>query len=941
MDEEKYFLYEFKNIINLFNKNKQQLKEKLNYILSNPLNIGKISTKNFIDSISEELDKTKRKNELLYNDSISKSCQRQLELFIDKHSHHPRFDRNSYRKFNEVNNIKAIQDSLNKFNVFEFNIFSQIQEEAETFDKIIAKLLLNYDKTNNLISIINDSLINYYGVSVKKFKDTFLLSVIFLDDFKSENPNFSKKLNKDLKIDNLLIDYINEIRMNPSEHYHDYLLLFDTLNIEKDIISREKLRNFLDLLKSKQSSAPLNKRIILDELAQKLLSKQLLSIKQLENNNVQFDFNEKELINYSKNYFNIGNDFRIIGCTCKNSQNSLSILNDILFFNNIDPNRKEIELLFKQENFKNVGIAFDSKYNSLFIMIVLIDEIESISKLNLSDLFIRELKRLRNNPKGFLPEFEILKKTYNNINRYSGLSDNLQDLIEYIKKSNPLPEIELNEDLSLCCKEYCNFLIDPKTNNHFYTEDDELLRLRLREYVHGFENTCQFVIYQNKDISEIMLNLLLEENVMVNKKGLIFFGKHFKFYGIAERKIRDKSLLVIIFTDYIQPSSSMQERLKSEFLKDLDLLRIYPRAMIKYLYNFKENHNAFYDTYKQEKIKSEIDKLADFLFKAKKLPPLEEKEAVTLIAEKYVFNIINKKKMLDECGKKDTEDHKDGSSSSLKMENIINQINLNNISFDLKMNKSSPDLFKNLFINDLELPLYIEHISLNNFVDSKKCLIEILLNNIYRETIFSPIYKLFGISINEKRQSLFLILCDEIKQKISLTNYPLPSKARFIRPSLIEDEETEIKNNFKNLDISNKGRIYPKFIMDLMQKNQLVDKNIIYFTALQLIIYDNPEEAEYKGINLDTFIEYVRRTLSLLSLKENVILFNILKSKSKSKNIGFDEFKNILIEQNFKFIESEAETIFNNICYPDHSISQRRFLETMDAIGKMRKGKSD
>jgi len=940
MDEEKYLTQEFRNLITLFNKNKNQLKEKLNYILLNPLNTGEKFVKNKVEGITEEINKNSRDSELVYNRDISKVCQRQLELFMDKHSDDFSLEKKAFNKSIEMTNIKSIQESLKKYNVFEFNTVSQIQEAGENFEKIVAKIILD-EKTNNFISIINDSLFTYYGVCVKKFEDTFLLNIIFIDELKSEDPNICSKINKTLKIDYLVFDYINEIRTNPSDHIHDFIILYNSLNIDQDKISRDKIKAFLDIIKTKTSMSVLNKRILLDELALKLLSKQLLSTKVLDNNTLLFDLKEEELLEYSKNYFISDSKFKIIGSCCKSTQNPQEILNNLLFFNNLYPNTNEIELFFKEENLNNIGIAFEINQDFLLIIIVLSKNHNSISKLNQSDLFKRELKRLRDNPKEFIHEFEKIKKIYNNINRYSGLMDNIEDLIDYMHHSKPLPEIELNDDLSLCCKEYCNFLIDPKNNYKFYTEDDDLLRLRLDEYVHGFKNTCEFVIYQNKDISEIMLNLLLEENVRVNKKGLVFFGKHFKYYGIAERIIRDKPLIIVIFTDYIQPKSYLQERLKSQFLKDLSLLRRNPRAFIKYLYNFRENKNAFYDSYKPEKDKNEIDKLADFLFKAKSSSPLEEKEAVTLVAEKYVFNIINKKSMIDELGaKKDNEDHKDSSSTSLKIESIINQVNLNSISFDIKDDYNSADILRKLFTNDFELPLNIQNIAINNFNDSKKCLVEILLEKKYREAILSPIYKLFGLSVNEKRQSLLLILCDEVNQKIHLNNYFLPDKTRFVRPHLTDDEESEIKNNFRKLDISNKGRIYPEFIMNLIEKNNLVDKNIVYFTSLQLFSYEKPEEALYKGIDLETFIEYTTRTLSLLSLKENVNLFNLLKSKSKVRDIGFEQFKQILNEHNFIFIETEAETIFNNICYPDSSISQKRFVETMDAIKRVRKGKT-
>jgi len=939
MDEEKFFIQEFKNLINLFNQDKKNLLRKLILILSNPLNTKGKSSKQEIEDITDIVNNYERHSEIKFNESISISCQKQLDIFINKYSHESEVNKTILKNFQEVNNIKTIRDTLEKSNIKEFSTFSQIQEADQTFEKVIAKLLLNYDKTNNFLSILNDPIVNYYGLSVKKFKNIFLLNVIFIDNYKSEESLLLLKSSNPLKIDNMLIDYINNIRTSPLDYLNDFNILKDNLLSDKEHISREKVKSFIDILKLNEPMQILNRKLLLDELAQKVLSKQQITKKAINNEIFFFDFDEKLMIEYCKNFIKSNENLQFIGCVSKYSQSPFEIINHLLFSDHTST-KKEIQLLFKDQNISSIGLSTEIKEEFIFILIILVNDANSITKIELSEVFIRELTKLRKNPLELIPEIEQMRRKYENIDRYSFLKDSIENLLEYLHHAKSLPEIEINEDLNMACKEYCNFLIDPKTNNQFYTEEDELLRLRLEDYVHGFKNTCQYVIYQDKDISEIIFNLLLEENVRINKKGVVFLGKNFKYYGIAERIIRGKSLIVLIFTDYIQRSSNVMERLKAQFLSNLNLVRRYPRAIIKYLYNFPENTSAIYDTYKNDKEKNELDKLADFLFNAKNIAALEEREKLTLVSEKYIMDIINKKSMLDESGKKDIEDCKNASSSSLNFSSVINEININHIELNdrILLNNENPDLLKIIFNKDLEIPLYLQNIGLNDFTNSKKGIIAILLNTTFREILFSAAYKIFGITINEKRRILYMILCDEIIQKIPLNEYYLPDKARFLRPNLNDDEENEIRNNFHKLDISNKGRIFPKFLIELMENNNLAEKNIIYYTALKLFLSESYKIASNQGIDIENFIDYCKKAITLLSLRENVILFNILKIKSKAKEINFEDFKKILIDQNYKFLESEAESIFENICYPDYTISQKKFLDTMEAIKKMRSG---
>ncbi len=934
MDEEKFFLQEFKNLINLYNKNKLQFLDKLVFILSNPLNTNGKSVIKEIEQMSEIINTNQRNSDITYNEEISKSCEARLEFFLNKNTNLSKFDRNILKKFQEENNINDIQDSLDKCNIKDFSLFSLVQESGETFEKIIAKLILYYDKTNNILSILNNPIISFYGFGVRKFKEDYLLNIIFLDKYTYEQPILNTKGSNFTKLDNKLLDFINKIRTNPEDYKNYFNKLMNNSEIENGSLSIDRIKKFNDILTKYKSMHNFNRKIILDVLSQKILSK-YQTLSNFVNGEISiFRFNENDMIEYSKNYIKTDENIRIIGFICKHTENQQEILKNLLFSNNNISNRNYLDLLFDNLNLINIGISFEIKNDLLYLIIILVNDVEKISLINLAELFKKELKKLRNNPKELIPEIEKIKNTYNNIERYSSLADNIEYLLGYLSQSKTFPEIEENEDLNDACKEYCSFLIDPKQKN-FYTEDDDLLRLRLGHYVHGFKNTCQFVIYHNKDISEIILNLLLEENVKVNKKGLVFLGKYFKFYGIAERVIRGKTLLVLIFTDYIQKFSNVNERLKSHFLKDLTILRKYPRAMIKYLYDTNEDKPSYYDIYKIEKIKNKKDVLSDFLFNAKVLPPLEEKHSLTLISEKFIFDIINKKTVLIESDNKDTKDYKENTSKFFNLEHIINEVNLNQIRSRKDTKNNNLDLLKNLFTQDLEIPKHLQNIAITNFNVSRKAIFEILFNEEYRSILFSPLYKYFGISINEKREFLYIILCDDLNEKIPLVDYNISVKTRFLRPNITKDEEEEIKNNFKKLDVSNKGKIFPHLLINLMEKNNLSEKNIIYYISLQLYLSEKNTKALNIGITIEEFIEYTKKALSLLSLKENIILFNLLKSKTKSRNIDFNEFKSVLIEQNFKFLDSEAESIFSNICYPDTSISQKVFVDTMESIRKI------
>jgi len=130
MDEEKFFLLEFKSMINLFNKNKKQLLDKLILILSNPLYTNGKSAKSEIEQIKELINTNQRNSDIQYNENISKSCQNQLEFYLNKNINQLKFDKNFFKQFQEENNIKHIQESLYKYNIKEFSLFSQIQESG-------------------------------------------------------------------------------------------------------------------------------------------------------------------------------------------------------------------------------------------------------------------------------------------------------------------------------------------------------------------------------------------------------------------------------------------------------------------------------------------------------------------------------------------------------------------------------------------------------------------------------------------------------------------------------------------------------------------------------------------------------------------------------------------------------------------------------------------
>lgn len=1066
MDEELFYEKEFTSLCKIFNEDKDSFLEKIELILTNPLNNNNYKNKNSkIQEIKQFLNNQSVENSngknLLINDSINKACQRQIELIINNYEKSGELkDFDKYFHNNPSTKEKNIQDSLNKYyniNTNKLIDFYQIQEKGKSLENIIAKLLNAFDisrikpkkinyKDNNkydILSIITSGNFNTYGVGLKKYYSNtnnneyeLIFNIIFLneeasklaqckdnddstaiaDETKFENKNTSNLNNVSIenineinfnKIDKLVIDYINQIRSFPIENISEFSVLLSSklreFSINKFHFDEAKIKSLMSILKNNKQLPKLERRINLDELAKKLLLNKSTTQSFFNSINSQQNM---DLSNVIKAYVAESENLSLEICGVQIEKEDIN-LNDI--FNEFDAlsqilftKGNELDFInkfFVDDQIKSLGLAFELSediINFLFIFAKVENSKYAVSRdiysnksyseansdqnnnsynretssesweVQLKDLFKEELKRLRKNPRDFIPEIQQMKKTYTNINRYSGLKDNIDDILVFLNQATPLPEIELDTQLSLACNEYIDFLIDTKNCFNYYAEEDDLLRLRLQHYVYGFKNTCQYVIYQRKNISEIILNLLLEENIRQNKKGLVFFGKNFKYYGIAEKKVRGKMLLVLIFTDYIQKFTSVVERIKESFLKDLAFLRKYPRAFIKFLYGFRSNekstnnnYNAAYNPFKLETEKSDIDKLADFLFARRSLPTLEDKQELNFLAEKFVFDLINNKTLLQQNeGVNDSNTNNNYVSKNYnsisnksnsnaraeKLISLINEISINSLSnFEEKIqsfNQKNTAEIRSLFKYSSEAPVNLFCIGIDNFTSSTEALNHILKNPSFRNAIFNQQNKYIGIIINEQRKILFIIICDEFKSQTPLVDYKLQDIPRLIRPQLTKDEEDEIKKDFQRLDTLNKGFINPLFLVNIMQKNNLKDKNIIYYTSLQLFLSDNHKKPKDR-MSLDVFLEYIKKTYSFISMEEHMLFYNILTENRKQKELKFEEFKLALVNQNFTFLDSEAESIFYNLCYPDETLSLKKYLETMDVINKMKTFKND
>jgi len=878
-----------------------------------------------IESVIDLVNKKKTGKSIKYSEGLSRAANKQINLFLQ--SGEAEF--NSNTKCNKDTAEVLAKKYLEKCGKI-FQIQDSSKEEKSFFTRIF---ITSTDKQRQNLKILLDDDMNFFGIGVKNLGKNFLVNILFSNEAE-------EKL--EFNIDDMIVNEINNLRIksvNVLKHYNE--VERKILNA-KTHLSEEEIDKFYDYISNNENSnQTLERSPILDDIAYQMLnhSSESDNIKLVNHKDGVYIPPQEELESITYRFlseYRYVENFIVQGTP----QNCEEFIERILFTGRKHDNDKldNIDILLLDKNFKNIGLAYQemihpkTKEKIAFISVFLIDSFSAAPKRPFTVVMREEFNKLRKNPKSFLEDL----KNFEKIHKYKYSDEaNFKQCVEkvekYLKVSESLPELSYSQELHEAANEYCYFIRSSR-NHHYYEEEEELLKIRLNHYIENYRHASEIVAYNNFREREMIISLLIKEaaNDLTKNGNAMLLGKTFRYFGVCERFIREKSLVCMIFTDSAKKKILHDKQFKKDLIEDLNLVRRYPKAYMKFV-------GVEYNPFKIVNNKSSPEEiLLNFLAHTRSYEEFIEEKQLSEAAQKYVFDTIN-------------ENQEAVSSASSAIATIVNKVSSDK---KVKLKSESQEFLRNLLTAYGSGFTKICNIVENNWEDikdkiksytdekegqergnlnSKEYLIHILKVEENRENIFSLSANYFGVCVHEERKLVNIILVNEFTIEKPLFDYTKVWQTKAPRPNLTEDEVDVIKRDFKKIDIINLGKIYPELICKIFEENDLNSLNFIYYEALNAYSIEKPEEAK-KGVNMEKFVEIVKHYLSLFSDREWIIIFTILKGKNNF--VELKHFKNFLEELKFKFNTEEAESIFENACYPEKNLSQKKFIEIMMNIMK-------
>ena len=158
----------------------------------------------------------------------------------------------------------------------------------------------------------------------------------------------------------------------------------------------------------------------------------------------------------------------------------------------------------------------------------------------------------------------------------------------------------------------------------------------------------------------------------------------------------------------------------------------------------------------------------------------------------------------------------------------------------------------------------------------------------------------------------------------------LSLRRRLHRPNLTEDEENQIRNDFRSFDVVNAGLIKPSTILLFAEKdNFFQENNPFYYKALKNL---NTEENNENGVNVDEFIAAVKRAIKEYDedFDNWKDVFDLYFEKGKKKKvIDKDILKKTIKDMGFKVNDEDIDDLVTKM---DGDLDQQKFCNIMKYI---------
>ena len=479
----------------------------------------------------------------------------------------------------------------------------------------------------------------------------------------------------------------------------------------------------------------------------------------------------------------------------------------------------------------------------------------------------------------FLYELNILRTSPNTY------KEELEEYEKNIQKSLSYKPNILKEISKLILK-----LKNGKKSNEI--KQNEKLNELSNEYLKELKYTKGRIFYpKDQEILEEDLNSIFEKvtfcknYVCTNnnpKKALleILFNEKDLIKGVSDRLVNSESKFIGIshekirnqFITVIIISDNVKEKkelnIENGLLSEINHFRNNPQSYLKYF----NNNNDIYEK----------------LLNAKKVPSLQLNDILNKACEER--GILLSKKPKEKFDRNQLMDFLDNYGNNYF---IVNE-----------------------YINDEK-------------EEAKSFIIEMIKNDY--SILLNRRLKEFGFARNEEGK-IILIFVDSIipiKNIQEITINQLPNKLN--RPEFTLDEENQIRNDFKNFDSLNLGKIKPSIILIFADKNKdFANRNPFYYTALKDL---NTEENNINGINEDQFVNAVKRVIREYNAEdfENnwAEIFNLYFGEKRNNIIDKNILVNVIKDLGFKLSDEDINYFLNKI---DCNFDLEKFTNIMKEI---------
>jgi hypothetical protein len=877
-----------------------------------------------VEAIEKEIQKIqslKNQQKLNYSEGLSRGGLKQIENFLNIP------DGDFYEYANKsAETLEPLMKNHVKSHGNLCQIFDTFSDEFRFIQKLFTNMSVRGVACRNFLF---DQNLKHFGVSCKRYKKTFIVNIVFtatVEELAIYN------------FDDELAEKINQIRQKETSMYDHYSAAYKKVLDITPKFNTKQVEKFYNLLNEKKKLQTLGKEPVLDNLANELMKHSSENDDvMLENHKDGVYIPEQENLEAICNRF-IGG-FQEVECFIVQGEtgNVFELLERILFTGRKHKEGNDNLDIIANEKFQHIGVVYEERKDikdpskkHAVVCCLFMDEFSHLPKTSYKDLICEEFVRLRKDPKSFRKDVEAFFPKHK-LKYGKDFKEVIERVKTTLKNLEPMPELVYDENLNNAATEYSRFIQNEK-NTHFYEEEEDALNIRLRHYLENPKLVSQIVNFAAFTPTEMIISLIIKEFTKdpLKPNHCNLLSRQFRFFGVSEKFLRDKSLFCIILTDNNKPRMIHDKKFRDDLIEDLQNVRKYPRMFMKYVYLPNDgSYNPFLKIDPKKASKEEI--LLDFLSSTRGFGHMIQEAQLDSACQKYVFERVN-----------ENEDRADDTKKAAALINKLTSdknvnLKVEDQGFLTNYLKTMGDGFNRVFniaINNEEnlrekLRVRAGEENRGN-LDSKSFVIDILLNKTFRDNLFNSETKFFGICTHIDRKMVFAIFTNAFNTTRPVIDYTKTYQGKAPRPDLLEDEIDQIRKDFMRLDVNQVDLLFPGLICKIFEENDLVGDNFIYYQALSKFIGEFPEAAE-KGIDINKFVGIVREFMSVFTGREWVTSFNILKEKARS-TLEPIQFNRLLNQVNFRCTEEESDELFRNVCLPETSLNQKLFCSIMEQM---------